>query len=58
MLYDQDFPKFLWAEECNTTVYIQNKVPHRALGKIMSKEVFSRKKPKVSHFKVFGNIAY
>jgi hypothetical protein len=22
MLYDQDFPRFLWAEACNTAVYI------------------------------------
>ena len=22
MLYDQDMPKFLWAEACNTTVYV------------------------------------
>ena len=22
MLYDQDMPKFLWAEACNTVVYI------------------------------------
>ena len=33
MLYDQDFPRFLWAEACNTSVYIQKRTPHRALGK-------------------------
>ena len=22
MLYDQDMPKFLWAEACNTSVYV------------------------------------
>jgi len=33
MLYDQDFPRFLWAEACNTMVYIQNRTAHRALGK-------------------------
>ena len=30
MLYDQDMPKFLWAEACNTTVYVQNRIPHIA----------------------------
>lgn len=24
MMYDQDMPKFLWAEACNTTIYVQN----------------------------------
>ena len=28
MLYDQDMPKFLWEEACNTTIYIQNRTPH------------------------------
>jgi hypothetical protein len=32
MLHDQDLPMFLWAEACNTIVYIQNMSPHRALG--------------------------
>jgi transposase InsO family protein len=33
MLYDHDLPRFLWAEACNTIVYIQNKSPHKALGR-------------------------
>lgn len=57
-LYDQHLPRFLLAEACNTTVYIQNKTPHRALGKKMLEGVFTRKKQEVSHFRVFGNIAY
>ena len=57
MLYDQDMPKFLWAEACNTVVYVKNKIPHRALGKITSKSVFTGRKPKVSHFKIFGSLA-
>eukprot|EP00253_Pinus_taeda_P027760 PITA_27760 len=58
MLYDQYLNKFLWAKACNTVIYIQNRVPHRALGKITPEEVFSRKKPDVTHFKIFGSIAY
>lgn len=58
MLYDQDLLRFLWPETCNMTVYIQNKTLHRALGKKTPEGVFTRKKPKVSHFKNFGNIAY
>ena len=37
MLYDQDMPKFLWAKACTTTVDIQNRTPHTALGKITQK---------------------
>jgi transposase InsO family protein len=29
MLHDQDLPMFLWAEACNTTVYTQNRSPHK-----------------------------
>lgn len=45
MLYDQDLLRFLWVEECNTTVYIQNKTPHKALGKKTPEGVFMGKKP-------------
>ena len=58
MLYDQDMPKFLWAEPCNTAVYVQNKVPHRALGKVTPESVFTGNKPKVSHIIIFGSMVY
>ena len=54
MLYDQDMPKFLWAKACNTVVYVQNRTPHRALGKTTPERVFTEKTPKVSNFKIFG----
>lgn len=57
MLYDEDMPKFLWAEACNTIVYVQNKTPHRALGKITPEKVFTRKTPEVNHFRIFGSLA-
>ena len=58
MLYDQDMPKFLWIEACNTVVYAQNKTPHRALGKITPEKVFTGKTLQVSHFRIFGSLAY
>eukprot|EP00253_Pinus_taeda_P036386 PITA_36386 len=58
MLYDHNMPKFLWTEACSTAEYVQNRNPHRALGKITSESVFIGKKPKVSHFKIFGSLAY
>eukprot|EP00253_Pinus_taeda_P013098 PITA_13098 len=58
ILYDQDLPRFIWEEACNTTVYIQNGTPRRALGKKTLERVFIGKKPKVSHFRNFSSIAY
>ena len=58
MMCDQDMPKFLWAKACNTTVYVQNRTPHRALGKITPEKVFIGKTPEVSHFRIFGSLAY
>ncbi len=54
MIHDQDLPMHLWAEATRTTVYVQNKVSHSALEFKTPKEVFSRKKPEVSHLKIFG----
>ena len=58
MLYDLDLPRFLWAEACNTTVYIQNRTPHRALGKKMPERVFIGRKPKVSHLRIFESLGH
>ena len=52
MLYDQDMPKFLWAEACNIAVYVQNRVPHRVLRKVTGS------KPEVSNFRIFGSVVY
>lgn len=58
MLYDQDLPRFLSAKACNTTVYIQNRTPHRALGKKTPKGVFTGKKLEVSDLRIFGSMTY
>ena len=58
MLCDQGLPKFLWGEATNTIVYVQNRCPHSALDSRTPKEVFSSKKPNVSHFRVFGCLVY
>lgn len=57
-MYDQGMPKFLWVEACNTTVHVQNRTLHRALGKITPEKVFTGKTPEVSHFRIFGSLAY
>ena len=58
MFYDQGLPKFLWGEAANTVVYVQNRCPHSALDSKTLEEVFSGKKPNVSHFRVFGSPVY
>jgi hypothetical protein len=54
MIHDQDLPMHLWAEAARTTVYVQNRLSHSALGFKTPEEMFIRKKPKVSHLKIFG----
>jgi hypothetical protein len=58
MLYDQDLLRFLWVEACNTAVYIQNRSPHRVLGRKTPEEVFMGKKLEVGHFRIFGCLVY
>ena len=53
MMYDQDMTKFLWAEACNTTVYVQNRTPHRASGKITLEQVFAGK---IDYSRIRGRI--
>ena len=48
----------LWAEACNTPVYVQNRCPHRVFGMSTPEEDFIIKKSDVSHFKIFGSSIY
>lgn len=58
MLHDQGLPKFLWGEAASTTVYVKNRSPHQALDFKTLEEVFTGKKPNVSHFRIFGCSVY
>jgi hypothetical protein len=44
----------LWAEATRTIVYVENRLSHSALGFKTPEEMFSRRKPEVSHLKFFG----
>ena len=44
----------LWAEAAMAAVYVQNRLSHSALGFKTPEEMFIRKKPEVSHLKIFG----
>ena len=58
MLFDQGLPLFLRAEAYRTTVYIQNKCPHTALGRKTPEEVFTSTRLDVSHIGIFGIVYY
>lgn len=42
MIHDQDLSMYLWGEACSTSVYVQNRSPHRILGDKTPEEVFTR----------------
>ena len=58
MLHDQYLPMHIWAKAAKTTVYVQNHTPHRVLENKNPKEVFSGKRPEVSHLRIFGCPVY
>jgi hypothetical protein len=58
MIHDQSIPMFLWEEASNTTVYIQNKIPHHILEDKTHEEAFTEVKPEVIHLKIFGCQVY
>jgi len=58
MLHDQGLPLHLWAEACNTTVYLHNRSLHRILGMKTPEEAFSSKRPDVGNFGIFSSSVY
>ena len=58
MLHDQGLPIHLWAEACNTTLYVQNHCPDRIIGMSTPLEVFSGKRADISHLRIFGSPVY
>jgi hypothetical protein len=54
MIHDQDIPMSLWAEEAMAVVYVQNRLSHSELWLKKLEEMFTGKKPEVSHLKIFG----
>jgi hypothetical protein len=49
---------FLWGEATMTTIYVQNKSPHRILKDMTPEEAFSGKKPNVENLRIFGCPVY
>ncbi|MCO5576448.1 hypothetical protein L7F22_030258 [Adiantum nelumboides] len=55
---EKNMPPCYWVEATSTVVYTMNKTPIVAVHDMTHEEKFTGKKPYVSHFKVFGCIAY
>jgi transposase InsO family protein len=58
MLKTKDMPKDFWTEAVQCAVYVQNRCPHAKLADQTPQEAWSGHKPTISHFKVFGSVAY
>ncbi|CAJ2639893.1 unnamed protein product [Trifolium pratense] len=58
MINEKNVPKTFWPEAVNWSVHILNRCPTFAVKDITLEEAWSGIKPSVSHFKVFGCIAY
>jgi transposase InsO family protein len=58
LLNDQGLSMFLWGEATMTTIYVQNKSPHRILKDMTLEEAFSGKKPNVENLRIFGCPVY
>jgi hypothetical protein len=58
MLSHAHIPNEFWAEAVNTSVYVRNRSPTKALNDITPYECLFEKKPDVSNLRVFGCITY
>lgn len=58
MLKCYDLPNYLWAEAVATVIHVINRAPTNAVQGRTPMEVWTGSKPKVTHFRVFGCVAY
>ena len=58
MLKDKSLPLELWGEAINTCVYVLNRSSTKSLQGKMPDEMWSGKKPKLSHLRIFGSIVH
>ena len=49
---------YIWIEAARMKVYVHNILSHSSLGFKTPEEMFTGKKPKVSHLKIFGFPVY
>ena len=57
LLFEKSMPKRFWAEAVNTSVYLLNRLPTKAVKGKTPYEVWFGEKPAVNHIKVFGRVS-
>ena len=55
---DCNLPVMLWSEAVSTTNYLTNHSPTSANGGKIPQEIYSSKIPNISHFRIFGSLAF
>ena len=58
MLADAKLPHPFWAEALSTAVYLRNRGPTKVVSGMTPFEAWTKKKPSVSHLRVFGCEAF
>ncbi|XP_052484519.1 uncharacterized protein LOC128039853 [Gossypium raimondii] len=58
LLFEKNLPKTLWAEVVNTAVYLQNRLPTKALAQKTLFEAWFGFKPSLAHLRTFGCTCY
>jgi len=58
MLHEKKLSNNYWANGVSTSMYILNKSPTIALQYIVPQEAWNGNKVNVSHFRIFGSIAF
>ena len=58
MIHDQDLPMYLLEEASWTTIYVQNRISHNALGNKTPEEIFSKGNAEVIHLNIFGFLVH
>lgn len=58
LLTTSSTPKSFWPEAVNWSIHILDRSPTLAIQNMTLEEAWSRRKPAVDHFRIFGCIAY
>ncbi|KAG8499213.1 hypothetical protein CXB51_005648 [Gossypium anomalum] len=58
LLFEKNLPKTLWAEIVSTAMYLQNRLPTKALAHKTPFKAWFGFKPSLAHLKVFGCVCY
>ena len=58
LLFEKEMPKMFWAEDVNTAVFLQNKLPTKALKGKTPFEAWFGFKPSINNLRIFGCMCF